>query len=113
MVEVKRLEGMLAVWRANIPINFSENYKVPGRGRPLIPPIIHKVILRMNYFNTLNTIHRFSVPVERWRSQLQEPMDPAAAEKHNPPPPIVCVEEARNAITLMHVTPHGDYSCIW
>jgi hypothetical protein len=107
MVEVKRLEGMLAVWRASIPINFSENYKVPGRGRPLIPPIIHKVILRMNYFNTLNTIHRFSVPVDKWRAELEEAMD------HDPPPPIVCVEEARNAITLMHVTPNGDYSCIW
>ncbi|PMD41392.1 hypothetical protein L207DRAFT_457834 [Hyaloscypha variabilis F] len=113
MVEVKRLEGMLAVWRASIPINFSENYKVPGRGRPLIPPIIHKVILRMNYFNTLNTIHRFSVPVEKWRSQLQEPIDPDAGSKHSPPPPILCVEEARNAITLMHITPNGDYSCIW
>jgi Fungal specific transcription factor domain len=113
MVEVKRLEGMLAVWRASIPIDFSENYKVPGRGRPLIPPIIHKVILRMNYFNTLNAIHRFSVPVEKWRSDLQREVDPDMAAKHPPPPPIVCVEEARNAITLMHVTPNGDYSCIW
>ena len=113
MVEVKRLEGMLAVWRASIPINFSENYKVPGRGRPLIPPIIHKVILRMNYFSTLNTIHRFSVPVDKWRAELEEGMDPEKAAKHAPPPPIVCVEEARNAITLMHVTPNGDYSCIW
>lgn len=113
MVEVKRLEGMLAVWRANTPIDFSENYKVPGRGRPLIPPIIHKVILRMNYFNTLNTIHRFSVPVEHWRSQLQEPMNPAKAAHYGPPPSIACVEEARNAITLMHITPNGNYSCIW
>jgi hypothetical protein len=114
MVEVKRLEGMLAVWRASTPIDFSENYKVPGRGRPLIAPIIHKVILRMNYFNTLNTIHRFSVPVEHWRSQLQQPLDPAtAAQRHTAPPPVLCVEEARNAITLMHITPHGDYSCIW
>jgi hypothetical protein len=112
MVEVKRLEGMVAVWRASTPIDFSENYKVPGRGRPLIPPIIHKIILRMNYFNTLNAIHRFSVPVEHWRSQLQQPLDPAKATQHQPPP-IVCVEEARNAITLMHVTPQGDYSCIW
>jgi len=111
MVEVKRLEGMLAVWRASIPIDFCETYHVLGSGRLMIPPIIHKVILRITYFATLNTIHRFSVPVEEWRSQLQQVRDPNS--KHAPPPPIICVEEARNAITLMHVTPQGDYACIW
>jgi predicted CopG family antitoxin len=113
MVEVKRLEGMLAVWRASIPIDFCEAYHVPGRGTPMIPPIIHKVILRITYFATLNTIHRFSIPIEQWRSDLQQVRDPNISNKHAPPPPSICVEEARNAITLMHVTPKGDYACIW
>jgi hypothetical protein len=114
MVEVKRLEGMLAVWKARVPIDFGENYVIPGKVNPTTPPIIHKVILRMAYFNTLNTVHRFSVPIDQWRSTLQlTTTDPAMTAKHAPQPPINCVEEARNAITLMHVTPQGDYACIW
>jgi hypothetical protein len=113
MVEVKRLEGMLAVWRARVPIDFGEHYYMPVKRQPMMALMIHKVILQMAYFATLNTIHQFSVPIEKWQSALQRVGVPSSERKHTPPPPIICVDEARNAIMLINVTPQGDYACIW
>jgi hypothetical protein len=118
MTAVRELDNMLQAWRVSVPLDFQADYFVPTPGRsanPLNPttPVIHGVILRLSYFNALNTVHQYTVPVKKWAEELGQPVDVEEWEKHTPPPPVTCLAEARKAIQLMHVTPQGDYACIW
>jgi len=108
---VKYLHEALHKWKAHVPINFDEEYYKPTLEMPDISPIMHTVTLRLSYFKTLSTIHQMSAVSP---SGSLAPLIPDKLSlTHILPPSINCVEEARKAIKLLHVTPREDYGCIW
>jgi hypothetical protein len=102
---VREIESILHTWKATVPIEFDDEYYQPTLDAPYLMPAMHIVNLRLSYFTTLNTIHRYIETVHEIQS------DPNL--KHVLPPPITCVVEARKAIQLLHITPRGDHACIW
>jgi hypothetical protein len=107
---VAELETMLHDWRDSVPIDFTEDYFFPAES-PFFRPLFQEVIARLTYFKSLNTVHRHSV------FGMQSEHASQNSNRHESgyvlPDPITCALEARKAIQLLHVTPQGDYACIW
>jgi hypothetical protein len=105
------LQTALHNWKAAVPIDFDSEYFTPSAESPAITPIMHTLTLRLSFFKTLNTIHNLSRPLQDETKGLGLVKD--LKKVHHLPPPITCVDEARKAIKLLHVTPKEDYGCIW
>lgn len=105
---VTELEAKLQAWKSSIPIDFRREDFEPETSFP--ESFTHTVILRLSYFNTLAAIHS-SIPSivnansARSTHQLEH--------RSIIPPPITFVDEARKAIKLLHLSPQGEYACIW
>ena len=114
---VQELDTMLHTWRASVPIGFDGEYFEPmGRAAP--PAVIHTLIIRFTYFNSLNTIH--SPPAQSLScrgtscpKQMQAVGPNISFQCRNISSDPFCVEEARRAIQLVQITPQGDYACVW
>ncbi|CZR65036.1 uncharacterized protein PAC_14936 [Phialocephala subalpina] len=102
---IRDLEAKLQAWRASVPIDFQREYFYESQDAPLPEQEAGTVILRVVYFDTLNAIHSSAPSIQQH--------DGAGLQDERLPPPITFVTEARKAIKLLHVTPQGDYACIW
>jgi hypothetical protein len=103
---VQELDAMLANWRSSVPIDFHEN-TLTTLQPPIAPNFLHKIILRFTYVNCLITIHRPFPPLNGAQVGLARDTQAGLA------PENICVTEARKAIGLIQITPHGDYACAW
>ncbi|KAH7377570.1 fungal-specific transcription factor domain-containing protein [Cadophora sp. MPI-SDFR-AT-0126] len=115
VLAVRTLEASLHRWKASVPVEYQQDY-YPTQISPIaeqMTPVLHSVILRLTYFHALNTIHRFSTPVNHWQNVMEQPMQMDPNMSHEPPAPITCIEEARKALKLLLITPQGDFACIW
>lgn len=108
---VAELEAMLHAWRDSVPIDFTDEKYFSPTPTPFFRPLLQEVIARLTYFKSLNTIHRYSVFGMESERLSQAPHKPESG--HVLPAPVTSVIEARKAIQLLHVTPQGDYACIW
>ncbi|KAK0123667.1 hypothetical protein ONS95_008679 [Cadophora gregata] len=115
VIAVRMLEASLQEWKATVPIEYQQDYyAVPPPAIVFeMTPALHSVILRLTYFHALNTVHRFSTPLNHWQNIIEQPMPMDPNMSHEPPAPITCIEEARKALKLLLVTPQGDFACIW
>ncbi|KUJ10150.1 uncharacterized protein LY89DRAFT_675629 [Mollisia scopiformis] len=110
VIAIQNLEAQLEAWRDNIAVDFQHDYFYVAQHSSLPEPLVRNLILRLVYFNTLNAIHS-STPALSEVDGVQASKD---LEHHGAlPPPITFVAEARKAIKLLHVTPQGEYACIW
>ena len=89
------LNAMLMAWKNSVPIDFEEDRPTTLQA-PITPDFLHKIILRFTYVNCLITIHQPFL-----RNGSTAPFDE------------ICVSEARKAVGLIQITPHGDYACAW
>jgi hypothetical protein len=120
MVAVQELDAMLLTWRSSVPIDFEAEY-FQMAGQPImLPALLHTIIIRFTYFNSLNTIHSPSrspsyCPGTSCQSQSQtQSIGPNISfQCGNISSDPLCVEEARRAIQLVQITPQGDYACVW
>jgi hypothetical protein len=106
LASVQELDAMLANWRSSVPIDFHEN-TLTTLQPPIAPNFLHKIILRFTYVNCLITIHRPFPPLNGAQVGLARDTQAGLA------PENICVTEARKAIGLIQITPHGDYACAW
>ncbi|KAF8847095.1 hypothetical protein BDZ45DRAFT_811821 [Acephala macrosclerotiorum] len=105
---VSELEEKLQAWRESVPIDFQTEYFCEAKDFPLPVPQVNTVILRVVYFDTLNAIHSAGLSIQHHGLS-----DSSDLHDERLSPPITVVAEARKAIKLLHVTPQGDYACIW
>jgi len=115
VIAVRTLEASLQRWKATVPLEYQQDYysTEPLAMVSELTPVLHSVILRLTYFHALNTVHRFSTPVNHWQNTMEQPMQMDPNISHERPAPITCIEEARKALKLLLVTPQGDFACIW
>ncbi|KAE8444918.1 hypothetical protein EG329_014045 [Mollisiaceae sp. DMI_Dod_QoI] len=111
VIAIRELEAKLQAWRVSVPIDFQDEYIYMAHNTSSSEPIVHSVILRLVYFNSLSAIHS-STPFIPSHKLLDSEL--GVEQQHRElPPPITLVTEARKAIRLLHVTPQGDYACVW
>lgn len=99
ILAIQDLQQKLEEWKASINIDFRREYFQD----PLTAPLTHTIILRLLYFTTLDAINSAypTSGTEIWKTGEGRGIQ------------IHFVREARKAIKLLHVTPQGDYACIW
>ena len=107
LVAAQELDTMLASWRRSVPIDFDDDF-ITTLQPPITTEILHIIILRFNYVNCLITVHR------PFPSAENLPVDPAlGVQIPASGSESICIVEARKAVRLIQITPHGDYACAW
>ncbi len=110
VVAATELEAMLQSWRANVPIEFMQDYYEPFLQVPTSGTIRHPIILQLVYFNSLAIVYNSLPALPRYR-ELQGTGDPMEFQLLSAP--LIYATEARKAIKLLQVIPRRRYACIW
>ena len=111
---IGELDQQLEDWKDSIPIDFRPEHEIKASHTPLI---LHIVMLHLNYYNCLTTIHRMSVHHGYWSSRLSNyALQGLNARPLNPRvfmSAALCTAAARASISLLKYIPQGDFSCVW
>ncbi|KAK3326530.1 fungal-specific transcription factor domain-containing protein [Apodospora peruviana] len=111
---IGELDQALEDWKDSIPIDFRPEHEIKASHTPLI---LHIVMLHLNYYNCLTTIHRMSIHHGYWTSRLSNyaiqglntrPLNPRVFSSA-----ALCTSAARASISLLKYIPQGDFSCVW
>lgn len=105
----QELNTLLSYWRSNVPVHF-EDTSTPPQGY-LTVQFIHMLILRFTYVHCLTMIDRH-VPLRPSEQLWTEPVLDEEGDIFESPESI-CIIESRKAISLIQVTPRGDYAFVW
>ncbi|CZR69441.1 uncharacterized protein PAC_19341 [Phialocephala subalpina] len=65
-VAVRELEAMLETWKRSVPIDFQADYIGTEVLTQDLPTLLHMVIIRSTYFNSLDIIHQYSPRNTEW-----------------------------------------------
>lgn len=109
IIAAKELEAMLQTWRTSVNLDFRQDYWRENLQLPQSKPTLLHIIIRLTYFKALATIYS-SLPITPSNLNLDESPDPT--EIHTMQAPILYVAEARKAIKLLQITPHGEQACV-
>lgn len=106
-IVAQELNTLLSYWRSSVPIDIE--YTAPPHNI-LAAEMIHMLVLRFTYVNCLIMIDRHLPPPEQLLTgpafEVQEGGPLAMQES-------ICINESRKALSLIEVTPRGDYALVW
>lgn len=107
---IENLDNRLNAWKFSIPLDFGPEILQQSIAQG---PIIHIVILYMNYFNCLTMIHSISFRGEYWNASAFKTIEETLAGDPVSFRRTLCLPAARLAVRLLSLLPRGDYACVW
>ncbi|KAF4464532.1 fungal specific transcription factor domain-containing [Fusarium albosuccineum] len=103
----QELHCILSYWRDGVDIDFEDDPTTPVRA-PLSVDLLHLFCLRFMYVHCL-------VKIDRQLAEGEQLLAPEGCVMRGvlSGSERVSVIESRKAVRLIHMTPYGDYACVW
>ncbi|CAH0003540.1 unnamed protein product, partial [Clonostachys byssicola] len=103
----QELSQVLVYWRSTVPVGFEDHFAIPLQP-PLSPKMTHLLIIRFTYVHCLTMIDPFLQPTGcSFTEAASQDLDDSMITDS------LCISECRKAVSLISMTPCGDYACVW